>query len=950
MRIKHLVVAFLSIILLTCVGAALYVFHLSSNLPQLVTVKDYKPLLVSEVFDANGDKIGEFYREKRIVVPYDQIPERFVQAFVASEDDQFFEHGGINYIAILRAAIANFRAGRKVQGGSTITQQVARSLMLTSEKTYDRKIKEILLSYKMETNLTKEEILYLYLNQIYLGEGAYGIKAAARIYFRKELKDLLLEEMAMIAGLPQAPSRYSPLDNPSAAKARQRYVLGRMRTVGFIDQKEYEAASEAPVKVYARQKYHEIAPFFVETIRQQLVKTLGESKVLDEGIRIETGLSKKNQLAAQEKMVQGLHELDKRQGYRGAKKNLSDVEEIAKVLLTTRNQLMNDATPELIIQPDGSVPARGPLDLNAHEKRKSDKSGKNQTDKNLPDYIKLDTITDGVVTKVDDKWGIVTVRFAENQGLIDLDTMKWARKPDPEVKSESAELKKPSTALKTGDLIKIKVVSDKFASPRLEERLIKSKQDFARANRSSKNKKWERPKDLPTFEDFVGLHLEQEPNVEGSLLALDTKTGEITSMVGGYDFARNEFNRTIQAIRQTGSSFKPLVFAAGLDNGFTPASVIIDAPIIYEDAFPPEENADPKAEQQSRSWKPGNYGKTYGGDVLFRNALVRSLNIPTVKILESTGISVVADYSRRLGIFSPINLDLSLGLGSSSVTLYEMTKVFAHFARLGKRVKPLLIRKVKDQEGAVLLENLSLDQRFEKEMQPIETAIEEKRLLFIQQQPPIDVLDQIRTLASGLVPAGLNPATTDPGSNTPEAATEVTLPKKEARIFFKDEDQLISPQTAYLMTSLLKGAVSEPGATGGRAAGLGRPVAGKTGTTSSYYDTWFMGYTPQIVTGVWVGYDNEKSLGVGETGGTTALPIWLEYMKVAHEGLPTLDFNVPDKIVFSNIDNETGALANAASKTTVRQAFIEGTEPKAGGTGPTSNNEDKDFFRQDLSE
>lgn len=730
----------------------------------------------------------------------------------------------------------------------------------------------------------------------------------------------------MMAGLPPAPTRYSPLDAPSSAKTRQRYVLSRMETVGFITKKEHDDAVNTPVTVFARQKFHDIAPYFVETIRQQLVKTLGEAKVLDEGIRIETGLNKKMQLAAQEQVQLGLRELDKRQGYRGPIKNVSDVKEVADILLKSRNKLMDEASPELIIQPDGSVPARGPLDLNGDEnKEKSAKS------KNLPAYIKIGTITEGIVTRVDDKWGVVTARFAENQGAIDLETMKWARKPNPEVRSDSDELRAPSKALKPGDLILVRVASDKFTSTRLAEKLSDLKKAFAR---TSKGKKFDAPKDFPQMDNYVGLELEQEPIAEGALLSFDLKSQDIVAMVGGYNFERNEFNRSIQATRQTGSSFKPIVYAAALDNGFTPNRVIIDAPIVYEFEAPPEEGGTISGDGETKKWKPGNYGKTFGGDVLFRNALISSLNIPTVKIMEEASVPIVSDYAKRLGIFSPLNMDLGMGLGSSSVTLYEMTKVFAHFARLGKRIVPQLIRKVKDSSGAVLIENVSLDSRFEKETQEQETAFEERRLEYIQ---------------------SLQQGSTDPNAPTPATPEGGPAPtpsaKKSAKIFFADKDQLISPQTAYLMTSLLRGVIFDPGGTAGAARELGRPAAAKTGTTSSYYDTWFMGYTPQIVTGVWAGYDNEKSLGVGETGGKTALPIWLRYMKIAHEDLPRLDFQTPDNIVFANIDNETGKLASASSKVVVRQAFLEGTEPSTTSSDSSSSTgEDKDFFKDDLSQ
>ncbi|HEX4926318.1 MAG TPA: PBP1A family penicillin-binding protein, partial [Bdellovibrionales bacterium] len=859
MRTKKILAVVLGLVLLSVIGVTASLLVISAQLPKMVTVADYKPLLVSEVYSNNGEKIGEFFRERRIVVPYEKFPKKLVEAFLAAEDSSFFEHGGINFTAIIRAFFANMRAGRAVQGGSTITQQVAKSILQATEKTYMRKIREAIFSYRMEAHLGKEDILYLYLNQIYLGQGAYGVAMAAQTYFRKNLDQLTLAEMALLAGLPQAPSRYSPIHNPLRAKERQRYVLTRMKEEGFISAEESQKSGDEPVSVYMREDYKDKAPFFLETVRQHLVKTLGESAVLDQGLKIHTSIDVEKQVAAQKHVQDGLRELDKRQGYRGAPKNLAAAEEVAKFLLETRDKLIDDYTPLRTIVPDGrALPEKEPLNLT----RKPDQ-------KNLPEYIPVGTIVEGIVTKVDDQWGLVTVRFAETQGMIDLETMEWARKPNPNVIWENDKLKKPSDALKVGDVIQVKVTGQEFSSKRINEML---------ANLKKKQKNYTPPTTLPEFKQFAAVELEQDPVVQGALLSFDLETQNILAMVGGNSFEKSEFNRALQAIRQTGSSFKPLVYAAALDHGYTPATVIVDAPIVYEEEGQLDGDnkqiKETKDDEAIKKWKPNNYSEKFTGDILFRNALIKSLNIPTVKILEKVTVDTTAMYARRLGIFSPLNMDLSLGLGSSGVTLYEMTKVFSHFGRLGKRIRPLFILKVTDQQDKTLLENVSLDMRFEEELKKLDADFEEKRLAFKNQKPE----DK----------------------------------KKLPPIFFDDPDQLIAPQTAYLTTSLLKGVVDE--GTGAKAKALGRTVAGKTGTTNGYYDAWFVGYTPQISTGVWVGSDVEKTLGRGETGGQAALPIWLEYMKVAVKNVNDRSFPVPPGIVSVSIDNETGNLGSASSK------------------------------------
>ncbi len=860
--------AFLLVLVL---GAFLTYKGIKAGLPEIVTVKDYHPLLVSHVYDRNNKKIGEFFRERRTLVSFDKIPQHVVNAFLAAEDGEFYKHGGINYMAILRATMANIRAGRSVQGGSTITQQVAKTLMLSPEKTLLRKAREALLAIQMEENLSKDEILFLYLNQIFFGQGASGIENAAQTYFKKSVAQLTIPEAALLAGLPQAPSKYSPTKNPSRAKERQRYVLTRMGEVGFIPKEDVAKFIEEPIKLYLRENYIDIAPFYVETVRQILVQQLGEEVVLDQGISIHTSLDLQKQLAAQDAVIKGLKELDKRQGYRGASKNILDTAEQDKLLASEKEKLMTIYSPERLLLPDGQF-------AEVKEPLKKVKSP-------LPFYIKIEQSLEGIVEKVDDEEKLVYVKIPDATGVIQFDTMKWARKPDTNKRYDLDTIDKPSKALKVGDAILVSISSEKATTVNTID-----------------------------LSNFVGLELDQEPVAESALLSLDQQTEDILAMIGGYKFVpgKNEFNRSYQAARQTGSSFKAIVYASALDKNYSPSTPIMDAPVVYE------ENKDTdEGQEESKVWKPSNHGKSFGGEIIFRNALVQSLNVPAVKIIEDLGVPWAIDYSHRLGIFNPLNADFTLVLGSSSVTLYEMTKVFSILGRLGKKINPNIIQKVLDKDGKPLLEKVSLDIRFVNQTKPIDDDFTARREAYLAKT-----------------------------SQNPDQAPEDTK-KPDKNFFFSDPEQLIKPQTAYVMTSLLKGVVDDANGTGQKAKALGREVAGKTGTTNGYYDAWFIGYTAQIATGVWVGFDSEKSLGKGEVGGRAALPIWVDYMKVAHEGLPQMTIPVPGGIVFANIDSDTGKLASATTKQILRQAYVEGTEPTT-----SSNKEDEatDFYKQDLSE
>jgi penicillin-binding protein 1A len=892
--IKKLLIILTSLALIGILSIYLVYSSVKKTLPDMIKVEDYKPLLVSQVFDRNNQIIGEFFRERRVMVQYKDIPKDVVNAFVAAEDDKFFQHKGIDLQALFRAAIANMRAGRNVQGGSTITQQVAKTLLLTSERTYTRKIKDILLAIQMEENLTKDQIMYLYLNQIYFGQSAYGIEMAAQTYFKKSVKQLTLPEAAMLAGLPKAPSEFSPVRNPSRAKERQIYVLNRMADVGFITKQTAAAAANEPIKVFLKTDYESLAPYYLETVRQILVKQLGEDVVLDQGIKVYTGLDLKKQIAANTAVTQGLKELDKRQGFRGPLLKLNSDEEIEEHLEKLRTKLILESNPDRTILPDGKF-----ADIEWQYKKKKgalfggkDKTAAADDSDKLPSFIKIGKTYEAVVMDVNDEIGYVEVRLPAAKGFIDFETMKWARSPDFEKKSDYDLIQKPSNALSKGDVILVKIISEKMQWEK------KQKTVADKSGKRLKNKLVDI--EYPKTDDHLQVELDQEPLVEGSLLSIDQQTQEVLAMVGGYDFSRNEFNRALQAARQTGSSFKALVFAAALEKGYNPSTPIIDAPIAYR-------QAGDEGQGDDKIWKPSNHEKQFYGEITMRNALVKSLNIPSVKIVEDIGVGYATEFAKRLGVFSKLNPDFTLVLGSSSLTLYEMTKSFSIFGRNGLRTRPLMIKKVLDSKGRALIENLDLDVRFADEIKKIDDEFEAKRKAYLE-----------------------NPG--DEDSNY---------------FYFENPEQMIRPETAYVITEMLKGTINDPNGTGGRAAQLNREVAGKTGSTNGYFDAWFIGYTPNIATGVWVGFDKEKSIGRGEVGGKAALPIWLSYMQNAHSNLPVLSFTPPPKVKIVKVDAETGRLPNSASKRVISQAFVEGTEPTSAAS---RSEETTDHLKQDIDE
>ena len=844
--------------LLLMVFIVAFVFwKFSSGLPKIITVEDYKPLGVTRVLGNNGSEdalMGEFYKERRYLVPYDKIPQVVVKAFISAEDDKFFEHSGFNITSIIRAGIANFRAGHVVQGGSTITQQVAKSLLLTPEKSFGRKIKELVLSGRIEKNLTKQQILYLYLNQIYLGHGAYGVQAASRIYYRKNLADITLAEAALLAGMPQAPSKYSPLLNPKRAKERQLYVLRRMFENKHITQLEMSDAAALPLKVFHEEEINDkYSRFLIESIRKYLTEKYGEKAVIYDGLNVSIPSSPELARAARKSLQDGLRAVDKRIGYRGVEENLDTPEKTEEFLKRTRVELVEEKLHHQVLMPDGKLDPFEAL-------RMAGLTNESQ-------LLDVGEIYEGVVTAIDNKKKTTSVFVGALKGELPMEKMRWAHgvRDEKNPQMSQAEPVFPSQVLKKGDVISVRVLAN----------------------------------------DLKGIvfGLEQKPAVQGAIYSLEAQTGYVLAMEGGSDFVESEFNRAMQSQRQPGSSFKPLIYAAALEKGYTPASILADSPIVYEDA-------------ESGKWKPSNFEEKFYGDTTFRQALIKSRNVPTIKIVQSLSVPFVIDYAKRLGLNGQFNQDLSISLGSASVSLSEMTKAYALFPRLGRKVTPILISKVVDREGKVLEENAPIP---------------------LPAEPKIAKLDPVNSPTGSALPS---PSVLNP--NDVRNRIFIPMPKYPPP---DDADQVMDPRVAYVMTHLMKEVVTY--GTGHEATNLGRSAAGKTGTTNDYIDAWFMGFTPFVVTGVWVGFDNQKSIGHLETGAKAALPIWLSFMKEAVKKYPDTDFLTPRGVTFASIDPSSGKLVAPNSSNAIKEAFIEGTQPTASDSTTINPETSTEFFKED---
>jgi penicillin-binding protein 1A len=862
-------------------GVVAHLAVLSNELPDLTSMSDYKPPVTSKVFDKNGNLVARFYEERRTVVPIERIPPLVRQAFISAEDEDFYQHQGIDYLAILRCGLLSVKrkiAGGGQCGGSTITQQTAQTFLLSMEHNYSNKVKKLLLAKKIEEKLNKDQILFLYLNQIYFGNGAYGIDEAARTYYGVGVEKLSLAQAASLASIPKSPNRINPWADPARVRARRAYVLGQMVKNSYIKQSDADKANQEPVRVDVEgPEYLDIAPYYAEAIRRQLAERndVGPDEVTRGGLTVYAALDGKLQKAANEAVQKGLRELDKRQGYRGPVVRLDpdEAKEFVELLDSERaRRFPPEETPEL---KSGDLLNRPVWDLKEltvdvakkaitsapvveeHDEDEAADSAKDSKEvkeakpapapaKTAPmrgvrvARAKLGAIVGAVVDKVDVK--SAEVDLGTIKATLPMSSMSWARPYDTE--KSTPKPKTPADVVKRGDVVLVK----------LEKVVPASKKEAA----------------------HLEVSLEQEPKAEGALVSIEPSTHKVLALVGGYDFERSSFNRATQALRQPGSSFKPFIYGTGIEtklfnavgyldqnaDGTHTQRLITDAPKVFFDKY------------TGKEWKPENSNSRFLGDITLRTCLTHSVNTCSISILEKVGVDPVLDIAKKVHLTSdahPFPENLSLALGTGEVVPLDLVDAYTIFPNEGRWAPPVLIEKIKRQNGQ-----------------------------------------------------------------------EIAIPKV-------DETQVMSAQTAFIMSSLMKSVVEN--GTAQRAKELGRPVAGKTGTTNKARSVWFVGFTPDIVGGVYVGFDDNDSLGRAESGGRAAVPIWLDYMKAATADLPARDFTPPDGVVIKSIDSSNGLLAKIDDgaqpgqmpepefnddgdplpkelpKGVIAEAFLMGTEP-----------------------
>ena len=773
--VRRLLIAVILLLSLIAVTAVTVYKTLAPKLPDASVLRETQLQVPLRIFSSEGLLIAEFGEKRRIPLEYKDIPTPLIRAVLAAEDDRFFSHPGVDYQGILRAVYSLATTGVKAQGGSTITMQVARNFFLSREKTYLRKLNEIILALQIEQILTKEEILALYLNKIYLGNRSYGVGAAANVYYGKPLNELSLPQFAMIAGLPKAPSKFNPLVNPDRAKLRRDYVLRRMWQVGYIKQQEYLTATEAPITAsYHHRTVDVYAPYIAEMVRTKVIEQYGD-EAYSMGLNVHTTIRAKHQQAANNALQSALLAYDKRHGFRGAQNTLS-IEEG----MTTEDYEQLLSTFERI----------GPLSA-------------------------------GIVITLEPKLAHIYVKQA---GIITLDLkdLAWARK-QLGTNSKGRIPTKMTDVLNVGDVIYM---------------------------RQNNKKKWQ---------------LAQLPEVEGAIIAVSPFDGAVTALTGGFEYFQNKFNRVTQSLRQPGSGFKPFMYSAALEKGYTAATLINDAPVVLDD--PSLENV----------WRPKNSSGKFYGLTRLRIALINSRNLVSIRILRDIGIDYVIDYVSRFGFdTSKFPRSLSLALGSGSVSPWDMARAYSVLANGGYRVEPYIISRIEDASGKILM----------------------------QAQPATVCETCIATTQSQI---------------TDESNTAEIKPAK----------RVMTPQNNYIMNSLLRDVVRY--GTGRKAMALGRKdLAGKTGTTNEQVDAWFNGFHPELVAISWVGFDSPKSLGRGEYGGRAALPMWMDFMKVALDDMPEEPLKKPVGMVTVKIDPKTGLLARADTENAISETFRSDFLPKLG--------------------
>ena len=795
--------------LVAVVALWIWVASVTSDLPDHRKLAEYQPPVTTRVHAGDGKLIAEFAAEHRIYVPYEQMPPHLIHAFVSAEDKKFFEHGGLDYTGIVRAALRNVQnkiSGRGgLQGASTITQQVAKNMLLTNDQNIVRKVKEAALAVRMEDTFTKEQIMELYLNEIYLGGSSYGVASAALNYFNKPLPELTLPEAALLAAMPKAPSSVNPYRRPDAAKARRDWVLGRMVANGYIDDATAEAAQAEPIFIRSRLKggEYEAAAYFVEELRRDLVQRVGEETLTEGGLSIRSTLDSSLQLAAQDALRKGLETYDRRHDYRGPFASID--------LGEGQLEALNGLT-----LPPGFGDYEGALITGVEG-----------------DEASL-LLADGATT------------------MLKSDDLAWAEK--------TFEREDGDKGLKPGDVILVDVARVAVVEETEDDQLPVEGEAETRSVIIVEDNA---DKTVPEGEAV----LKQIPEVEGALLALDPHTGRVLAMAGGYSFWKNQFNRTTQAERQPGPSFKPFVYAKALetvdpDTGdlFTPVSQILDAPFVQCDYTRVDE--DP-------CYRPGNYsaGRFYGLSTM-RLGLEKSRNAMTVRLAQDIGMENISDFTAQIGLYDDLPPYLAMSLGAGELTVFDMALSYATLVNGGKDLEPTLFDRVQDRYGKTI---------FRHDQRACDTCTTEWQ--------------------EGIAPPSL-----------PDT-----------------RDQIMDPVTAYQVVHMLEGVVQRGTAT--IAKRVGKPLAGKTGTTDNYVDAWFMGFSPDLVVGVYVGFDEPRTLGEGEAGGRVAAPIFTDFMEVALADEPAIPFRIPSGVRLVEVDAATGRLAGRDSGTTILEAFKPGTEP-----------------------
>lgn len=867
------------------------VMYISLDLPEINSLSDYNPPLPSRVYSRDGTLLMELSKQKREIAQIEEIPSLVINAFLSAEDDNFYNHSGIDYMGIGRAMIRNIMAGKIVQGASTITQQVAKSLLLSSERTYSRKIKDLILARKIEEKLSKSQILFLYLNQVYLGGGYYGVKSAFRGYFDKELTEATVAEIALVAGLLVAPGKYSPYVNPKKAKSRQRYVLKRMFATQKITKAEYEQALDEDIKIQIRKPVPLKAGYFSDWIRQRLIDQFGKDEFLTNGYEVVTTLDWELQEKAEQEIRKGVRDIDKRQGYKGPLAHLDGQEAIADFVLQQRTKIYNEKSNYLIFNKDGSTTrefkvGEGEVDelFELEESYLAQRDirrkvflevGNLKVDDPFLAFADLKKPTQAVVTKVSNSQRLIYANYAGLKLVIPHEHFKWAyERRIEEERSYRGYVNNPESILKPGDVILVQILSEQPVG--LKKYLHT---EFLKRYKADKNL-------MENIQEqkFYLAALDQEPEVQGALVSISPQSGEIISLVGGSNFSQSQFNRVVQSNRQPGSAFKPLIFAVGLENKYTPASILLDSPAALG------------AMDDGLSWKPRNYDGKFKGTMTFRRALETSRNIPTIKLSQEIGVEKIKEFVSRLNMKVDLPPDLSISLGSFGMNLLNLVKMYSIFPNGGRLAKIKSILSIKDRHGNV-------------------HYLEDE----VESQEDSSSLTMTPTVSDESIAE-------DAGEKESDDGVDNNLEERQENPFLVNltKEQVYDSRLAYIMTNLLKGVVQR--GTGKSTSSISPFIGGKTGTTNNYVDAWFLGFSAKVVTGVWTGFDNNNTMGWGETGAKAALPIWREYMKSSLRKFGDIDFMAPAGIVNVAIDSESGKVFQDSGSRFV-ESFVEGTEP-----------------------